>query len=68
MAFIFFFILFGKVLKKLELSPQNFRYGVLHLLYSGTMYVCRLTLSNKGDYQMYNNIVQKNFEVFATLQ
>ena len=33
-----------------------------------TMYVCRLTLSNKGDYQMYNNIVQKNFEVFATLQ
>ena len=24
-----------------------------------TMYVCRLTLSNKGDYQMYNNVVQK---------
>ena len=23
-------------MKKLELSPQNFRYGVLHLLYSGS--------------------------------
>ena len=31
---IFFLKKFEK-LKKLELSPQNFRYDVLHLLYSG---------------------------------
>ena len=38
MAFIYFFFLFEKVeknLKKLELSPQNFRYDVLYPLYSG---------------------------------
>ena len=37
MAFIIFFFFWKslKKLKKLELSPQNFRYDVLHLLYSG---------------------------------
>ena len=38
MAFIIFFLFCLKILKnlkKLELSLQNFRYGVLHLLYSG---------------------------------
>ena len=36
----FFFIIWKslKNLKKLELSPQNFRYDVLHLLYSGCSY------------------------------
>ena len=37
MAFIIFFLFVWKSLKKLkklELSPQKFRYGVLHLLYS----------------------------------
>jgi hypothetical protein len=34
MAFIIFFFFCLKKLKKLELSPQNFRCGVLHLLYS----------------------------------
>ena len=35
MAFTIFFFFFEKV-EKLELSPQNFRYDVLHLLYSDT--------------------------------
>ena len=38
MAFIIFFFFFFKKLKKvkkLELSPQNFRYDVLYPLYSG---------------------------------
>ena len=35
MAFIIIFLFCLKKLKKLELSPQNFCYGVLHLLYSG---------------------------------
>ena len=34
-----------KKLKKLELSPQNFRYDVLHLLYSGSRYVCLTDLN-----------------------
>ena len=37
MTFLFLFFSFWKSLKKLkklELSPQNFRYGVLHLLHS----------------------------------
>ena len=34
MAFIIFFLILKK-LKRLELSPQNFLYDVLHLLYSG---------------------------------
>ena len=37
MAFIIFFF-FLKKLKKLELSPLNSRYGVLHLLYSESTY------------------------------
>jgi hypothetical protein len=39
MAFIYTYFFFWKSLKKLkklELSPQNFRYDVLHLLYSGS--------------------------------
>ena len=41
MAFIifFFFLKSLKKLKKLELSPQIFRYDVLHLLYSDCMFV-----------------------------
>ena len=36
LQFFFYFVWKSlKKLKKLELSPQNFRYGVLHLLYSG---------------------------------
>ena len=34
--YIYFFWKSLKNLKKLELSPQNFRYDVLHLLYSGS--------------------------------
>ena len=42
MTFINFFFFFWKSLKKLkklELSPRNFRYDVLHLLYSESNYV-----------------------------
>ena len=51
MAFIFFFFFFWKSLKKLkklELSPQNFRYDVLHLLYSGANNIFLSVVQLKG--------------------
>ena len=48
MAYIYFFFTL-KNLKKLEISPQNFRYDVLHLLYSGTKKVNWKKGENKKD-------------------
>ena len=39
LLYFFFFWKSLKTLKKQELSPQNFRYDVLHLLYSGTLWI-----------------------------
>ena len=43
-------------MKKLELSPQNFRYNVLHMLYSGLT-----TLLTRWDIQNSNFIIEPIF-------
>ena len=41
-------------MKKLELSPQNFRYGVLHLLYSIALLFSKTVLQKYGCRQVEN--------------